>query len=158
MWWCVPRWTNNCVPCWWKLEATPIWTGLYSSNFWIRYIYSVNQVHWYNNYATTIILNLATVTVTADVKKVLSSSSQTILTGIICTFVFFFLGVLVGVLCHRWGTVFVNIKRSNGKIREHPSPSNTPADDAPVVYEEVTTDSHSRQKIELEENVAYGHI
>ena len=84
------------------------------------------------------------------------------LTGVICTFVFF-LGVLVGVLCHRWGRVFVkpctgDIKHPNKKRCEHPSPSDTPADDAPVVYEEVTTDSHSRQKIELEENVAYGHI
>ena len=101
--------------------------------------------------------------ITADVKKVLSCSSQTILTSVICSFVFFFLGVLVGVLCHRWGRVFVkpctgDIKRSSGKRREHPSPSDTPADDAPVVYEEVTTDSHTRQKIELEENVAYGHI
>ena len=100
---------------------------------------------------------------TADVKKVLSCGSQTILTGVICSFMFFFFGVLVGVLCHHWGRVFVkpctsDIKHSSGKRREHPSHSDTPADDAPVVYEEVTTDSHSRQKIELEENVAYGHI
>jgi hypothetical protein len=102
---------------------------------------------------------------TADVKRLLSSSSQVILAAVICSFVFFFLGVLVGVLCHRWGRVFVkpctgDIKCSNGKRREHPSPTDTPADDAPVVYEEVTTDSHSKsgQKIELEENVAYGHI
>ena len=99
----------------------------------------------------------------ADAKKVLSTSSQLILTGVICSFAFFFLGVLVGVPCHRWGRVFVkpctdDIKRSNGKRREHPSPTDTSADDAPVVYEEVTTDSHSRQKIKLEENVAYGHI
>jgi hypothetical protein len=40
-----------------------------------------------------------------------------------------------------------DIKRSNGKRREHPSPTDTPADDAPVVYEEVTTDSHSEQKL-----------
>jgi hypothetical protein len=100
---------------------------------------------------------------TADVKRLLSSSSQVILAAVICSFVFFFLGVLVGVLCHRWGRVFIkpctsDIKRSNGKRREHPSPTDTPADDAPVVYEEVTTDSYSGQKIELEENVAYGHI
>ena len=66
---------------------------------------------------------------------------------------FFFLGVLVGVLCHRWGRIFVkpcsgDVKHSKGKRREHPSPSNTPTDDAPVVYEEVTTDSHSSQEIE----------
>jgi hypothetical protein len=77
--------------------------------------------------------------------------------------VFFFLGVFVGVLCYHWGRVFIkpctsDIKHSNGKRCEHPSPTNTPADDAPVVYEEVATDSHSRQNIELEENVAYGHI
>ena len=78
---------------------------------------------------------------------------------------FFFLGILVGILCHCWGRVFVyikpctgDIKRSNEKRHEHPSPTDTPAGDAPVVYEEVTIDSHSRQKIELEENVAYGHI
>jgi hypothetical protein len=102
---------------------------------------------------------------TADVKKVLSSSSQVILTAVICSFVFFFLGVLVAVFCHHWGRVFIkpcysagDIKCSNGKRHEHPSPTDRPADDAPVVYEEVTTDSRSRQKIELEENVAYGHI
>ena len=123
----------------------------------------LSSLIFFQNYTTTIILNLATVTVTTDVKKVLSSSSQTILSTVVCSFVFFFLGVLVGVLCHRWGRVFIkpctgDIKRSNGKRREHPSPTDTPADDAPVVYEEVTTDSHSRQKIELEENVASVHI
>ena len=76
---------------------------------------------------------------------------------------FLFLGALVGVLCHRWGRVFIkpctgDITHSNEMISEHPSPSDTPADDAPVAYEEVTTDSHSQQNIELEENVAYGHI
>ena len=99
----------------------------------------------------------------ANVKKVLSTSSQLILTAVICSFVFLFLGVLIGLLCHRWSRVFVkpcasDIKHSNRKRREHPSPTDTPADDAPVVYEEVTTDSHSRQEIELEENVAYIHI
>ena len=94
---------------------------------------------------------------------VFSTTSQLILTGVICSFVFFFLGVLFGVLRHRWGRVFIkpctgDIKRSNGKRREHPSPTDTPAVTAPVVYEEVATDSHSQQKIELEENVAYGHI
>jgi hypothetical protein len=110
----------------------------------------------YYNFATAIAVS----DVTADVKKVLSSSSLVILTAVICSFVFFFLGILVGVLCHRWGGVFIKpcTKCSNGKRREHSSPTDTPADDAPVVYEEVTTDSHSRQKIELEENVAYGHI
>ena len=111
-------------------------------------------------YATAIIF---LPTITADVKKVLSTSSQLSLTGVICSFIFFIFGVLVGVLCHRWGRVLVkpctgDIKRSNSKRHEHPSPADTPADDAPVVYEAVTTDSHSRQKIELEENVAYGHI
>jgi hypothetical protein len=77
--------------------------------------------------------------------------------------VFFFLGVLVGVLFHRWGRIFVkpctgDIKRSNGKRHEHPSPTDAPADDAPVVYEEVATDSHPGQRIELEENIAYGHM
>jgi hypothetical protein len=99
-------------------------------------------------------------TAAANVKNVLSSSSQLILTGVICSFVFFLLGVLVGALCYRWGRIFVKpcTKRSNRKRREHPSLTDTPADDAPVVYEEVTNDSHPRQKIELEENVAYGHI
>ena len=98
----------------------------------------------------------------ADVKKVLSTSSQVVLAAVICSFVFFFLGVLVGpgVLCHCWGRVFVKPCTGdiNSKRCEHPSPTDTPADDAPVAYEEVTTDSHSQQKIELEENVAYGHI
>ena len=114
-------------------------------------------------YATAIIILLILGTVTADVKKVLSCSSQIVLAAVICSFAFFFLGILVGVLCHHWGRVFVkpctgDIKCSNGKRREHSSPSDTPADDVPVVYEEVTTDSYSPQKIELEENVAYGHI
>ena len=98
-------------------------------------------------------------TITANVKKMLSCSSQTILATVICSFVFFFLGIFVGVLCHRWGKVFIKpcTKCSNGKRREHP-PTDTPADDAPVIYEEVTTELYSRQKIELEENLAYGHI
>ena len=99
-----------------------------------------------------------------DVPKVLSTSSQIILTAVICSFVFFLFGILVGALCHRWARVFTkpctsDIKHSNGTIHEHPSPTDTPADTAaPVVYEEITSDSSSRQKIELKENVAYGPI
>ena len=100
---------------------------------------------------------------TADVRKVLSNSSQIILTAVICSFVFFVFGILVGALCHRWAKVFTkpcadNIKHSTGTTHEHSTPTNTPVDVAPVVYEEVKTDSSFGQKIELEENVAYGPI
>ena len=48
---------------------------------------------------------------------------------------------------------------SNGKIHgEHSVPADTVADVAPVVYEEVSSGSRSGQKIELQENVAYGPI
>ena len=79
-------------------------------------------------------------------------SLQIILASVICSFVFFLFGILVGALCHRWARVFTkpctsDIKHSNGTIHEHPSPTDTPADTAaPVVYEEITSDSTSRQK------------
>ena len=72
------------------------------------------------------------------------------------------LGTLVGALCHRWARVFMKPctdDHSNGKIHgEHSVPADTVADVAPVVYEEVSSGSHSGQKIELQENVAYGPI
>ena len=90
----------------------------------------------------------------------LSTSTQVIFAAVICSFVFFLFGILVGALCHRWAIVFIkpcNIKHSNETIHEHPH-TDTPAAGSPVVYEEVTSVSPSGQKIELKENVAYGPI
>ena len=118
----------------------------------------------YINYHNSSLLNYAItiIPLTANVKKVLSNSSQVILAAFICSFVFFLLGVLVGALCHRWARVFIkpcNIKHSlNGTVHKHPPPTDTQAAAAPIVYEEVTSDSPPGQKIELKENVAYGPI
>ena len=74
------------------------------------------------------------------------------ITAIICFLVCFILGVLVGALFNRCATV-----QSLCKLKASSSPSTSPA---PVVYEEVSPDSHTRRKndIELNENVAYGPV
>lgn len=99
----------------------------------------------------------------ASIRKVLSNSSQVILAAIICSLVFLSVGIFVGALCHHWARVFIRscrVKRSTETltIHEHPTPTDTTADAAPVMYEEVTSHSHSGQKIELTDNVAYGPI
>ena len=95
----------------------------------------------------------------ADIRNVLTNSSQVIITAIICSFVFFLIGILVGALCHRWATIFtkpcLNLKHPNGAH----TPTDKPGPVAPV-YEEVASDSLSGQNkiIELKENVAYGPV
>ena len=99
----------------------------------------------------------------ADTRNVLTTvRSQVITTAVICSFVFFLIDVLVGALCHHWATVFTkscNLKHPSGAISTH-TPTDTPdlVAPIPVVYEEVAHVSHSGQKIELKENVAYGPI
>ena len=74
----------------------------------------------------------------------------TSVTAIICSLVFLILGMFLGCLIHH---CFV---RHTGKS-SNPTP---PAASAPVVYEEVSPDSHTGRKndIELNENVAYGPV
>lgn len=83
----------------------------------------------------------------------LSTSSQVILAAVICSFVFFLFGILVGALCHRWATVFIklcNIKPSNETIHtEHPAHTDTPAAIPPVIYEEI---------INVSPSVCYAHV
>ena len=84
-----------------------------------------------------------------------------IITAVVCSFVFFFIGILVGVLCHRWTTVFTKPCRNlkHRYLNGAHTPTGKPGLVAPV-YEEVASDSPSGQNkiIELEENVAYGPI
>ena len=88
--------------------------------------------------------------------NMLSAASQVLITAIICSFAFFILGVLVGVLFHYWTTV-----RCVHRLKQ--SPSNSPAPpvaSTPVVYEEVSPESLSGRKsdIELKDNLAYGPV
>ena len=79
-----------------------------------------------------------------------------LVTAIICSLVFFVLGMLAGALFHYWATV-----RCVCKVKQSSSNSPTPpAATAPVVYEEVSPDSHSERKcdIELKDNLAYGPV
>ena len=73
------------------------------------------------------------------------------ITATVCSLICFTLGVFVGAVFYRCATV----RCLNG------SPTSTPpAASAPVIYEEVSPDSHTGRKndIELNENVAYGPV
>ena len=78
-----------------------------------------------------------------------------IITAVICSLVFFILGVLVGIVFDRCATV----KCTPCKTK-HLSCSSLPPPVAVVLYEEVSPEMHSQKKndIELEENVAYGPV
>ena len=80
----------------------------------------------------------------------LSAATQVLITAIVCSLVFFVLGMLVGAIFHYWATV-CKIKQSSSNS---PTP---PAASAPVVYEELSPDSQSGRKsdIELKDNLAY---
>ena len=84
----------------------------------------------------------------------LSSRSQVIMTAIICSLLFLLLGMFLGgllIYC------FMRLK-GNLKVTSHsPAP---PTASAPVIYEEVSPDSHTGRKndIKLSENVAYGPV
>ena len=83
----------------------------------------------------------------------LSAATQVLITAIVCSLVFFVLGMLVGAIFHYWATVC--------KIKQSSSNSSTlPAASAQVVYEEVSPDSHPERKcdIELKDNLAYGPV
>ena len=79
-----------------------------------------------------------------------------LITAIVCSLVFFTLGMLVGALFHYWTTI-----RCSHKLKRSSSNSSTPpATSVPVVYEEVSPKSHSGRKsdIELKDNLAYGPV
>ena len=77
------------------------------------------------------------------------------ITAIACSLVCFTLGVLVGAVLYHCVTV-----RSSYILKPSSSPPTPPAPPTPVIYEEVSPDSHTRRKndIELNENVAYGPV
>ena len=79
----------------------------------------------------------------------LSTGIQVTITAIVCSLLCFTLGVLVGALFNRCVTVRCLCKSKS-----------VPTSPAPVVYEEVSPDSYTRRKndIELSENVAYGPV
>ena len=89
----------------------------------------------------------------------LFTTSQLIITAIVCSLVCLVFGAFIGALivllaCLRY---VQNIKKSYVLTSSSPTP---PAALAPVIYEEVSPDSHTDRKydIELNENVAYGPV
>ena len=83
----------------------------------------------------------------------LSTASQVIITAIICSLIFLLLGFFLGALSYHCAAV----QRDKPKLNTISTPSTPPA---PVIYEEVSPDSHTERKndIELNENVAYGPV
>ena len=82
----------------------------------------------------------------ADIRNVLTNSGQIIITAVTCSFIFFLIGILVGALRHCWATVFTkpcNLKHPNGA--HTPTDKPDPIAPAPVIYEEVASDSLSGQ-------------
>ena len=88
--------------------------------------------------------------------NILSAATRVLITAIVCSLFFFILGLLVGVLFHYWATVRCECRLKQSSTNR-PTP---PAAPAPVVYEEVSPDSHSGRKcdIEVKDNLAYGHV
>ena len=89
----------------------------------------------------------------------LFTTSQLIITAIVCSLVCLVFGAFIGALivllvCLRY---VQNIKKSYVLTSSSPAPL---AASAPVIYEEVSPDSHTERKndIELKENVAYGPV
>ena len=84
----------------------------------------------------------------------LSSGSQVIIAAIICSVVFLLLGIFLGVLLHYCFMIH------KGKFKSTRNSLTQPVASAPVIYEEVSPDSHTERKnvIELSENVAYGPV
>ena len=99
---------------------------------------------------------------TAGVTKgVLSTGSAVATTAVVCTLFFFVIGVLVGVLCGHWATVYRliskqrNLKQSDSVNNSEPNP---PAGPVPVYEVLVSPELVTKEKdIELKENVAYGN-
>ena len=90
----------------------------------------------------------------------LSTGSAVATTAVVCSLVFLVIGVLVGVLCGHWTTVYRfskqgNLKQSNPLNNSETTP---PAGPVPVYEELVSPELLSKEKdIELKENVAYGN-
>ena len=89
----------------------------------------------------------------------LSTGSAVATTAVVCSLVFLVIGVLVGVLCGHWTSVYRFSKQRNLKqpdsINGEPTP---PAAPAPVYEELVPPELLTKEKdIELKENVAYGN-
>ena len=84
----------------------------------------------------------------------LSTRSQTIISTIISSLVFVLLGMFLGAL------LLYCFMRHKGKFKLTRNNLSPPAASAPAIYEEVSPDSHTGRKndIELSENVAYGPV
>ena len=83
----------------------------------------------------------------ADPRKseTLSTQSQVIITAIICSVVFLLLGMFLGALFYHCAAV--RYKRKCNAVSIHSAP---PSASAPVVYEEVSPDSHTGRKNDIE--------
>ena len=77
-----------------------------------------------------------------------------IISNIICSLIFLLLGIFLGVL------LLYCFMRNKGKFKLTRNNLTPPVASAPVIYEEVSPDSHTERKnvIELSENVAYGPV
>ena len=91
-----------------------------------------------------------------NIHIMLSAGSQVAITAVICSLVFFILGLILGVIYHH----FPRMRCTMCKFEQSLEDPTFPAAVAPVVYEEVLPDRHSQVKrdIELKENVAYGNV
>ena len=100
---------------------------------------------------------------TADVgvdTGILSTGIAVATTAVVCSLVFLVIGVLVGVLCGHWATVYRfnkqrNLRQSDSVKNSEPTP---PAGPVPVYEELVPPELLTKEKdIELKENFAYGN-
>ena len=84
----------------------------------------------------------------------LSTRSQVIISTIICSVIFLLLGMFLGALFYHCAAAWYK-----QKFNTTSTPSTPPA---PVVYKEVSHDSHTKKRndniIKLSENVAYGPV
>ena len=83
----------------------------------------------------------------------LFTTSQLIITAIVCSLVCLVFGAFIGALI----VLLVQRVKISKKLSAESIP---PTVSAPVIYEEVSPDSHTERKndIELNENVAYGPV
>ena len=82
----------------------------------------------------------------------LSAANQVIITAVVCSLVFFALGMLVGALFLYWVIIRCACTSKQSSSSSHSTPL--------IICEDVSTYSHFQVKndIELKENVAYGPI
>ena len=87
----------------------------------------------------------------------LSPENQVIITAVVCSLVFFTLGMLVGALSHHCATVPRACKSTKNSRLTPQAPVTT---STPVVYEEVSPDTNTERNVDIEfkDNVAYGPI